>query len=72
MSRSHPKDPKQRLSANDVYEKLKEIEASGTLRKYEGSAHGAHKMGRKKSTIVNGKENGQQSVEVVGCQCVVS
>lgn len=57
-------DPKKRLSADEVYTKLKELEDLAALAKYDE----AQKLGRKRSSV----KNGQQSVEVVGCQCVIS
>lgn len=53
------------MSADDVYTRLKEIEDEGSLAKYDE----AQKLGGKRSSMIGGTKS--QSVEVVGCQCVI-
>ena len=52
------------MSADEVNARLKELEEEGALTKYDE----AQKLGRKRSSVMGGKT---QSVEVVGCQCVI-
>lgn len=59
------------MSADEVYQRLKDLEESGALNKYDE----AQKLGRKRSSVggkrgsVTGADG--QNVEVVGCQCVI-